>query len=150
MAACEVAVAVVMATQFINGTLSHEATVGLIVVVCVFIAGHAWGWGPMAWLVCSEVQPMHTRAAGTALATGANFLLSFLVGQAFLPMLCAMKWGVFLFFAGGWSQPCSAAAHGLGVHAGACAAEPCLPSTPAAAAGRTLAAVHVSLPSSNA
>lgn len=119
MAACEVAMAVVMATQFINGTLSHEATMGLIVVVCVFIAGHAWGWGPMAWLVCSEVQPVHTRAAGTALATGANFLLSFLVGQAFLPMLCSMKWGVFLFFAGGWpgNNPCSQGSCMQGGHA---------------------------------
>jgi hypothetical protein len=25
---------------------------------------------------------------------------SFVVGQAFLSMLCAMKWGVFIFFAG--------------------------------------------------
>lgn len=27
-------------------------------------------------------------------------LCSFVIGQAFLSMLCAMKWGVFLFFAG--------------------------------------------------
>jgi hypothetical protein len=29
-----------------------------------------------------------------------NFLLSFCIGQAFLPMLCAMQYGVFFFFAG--------------------------------------------------
>lgn len=68
--------------------------------MCVFIAGHAWGWGPMPWLVCSEIQPLHTRAAGTALATQVNFLLSFLIGQCFLTMLCSMRYGVFLFFAG--------------------------------------------------
>jgi hypothetical protein len=84
----------------VTGHMPLPATIGLIVVVCVFIAGHAWGWGPMTWLVCSEVQPLHTRAAGTALATVANFLLTFVIGQCFLSMLCAMKWGVFLFFAG--------------------------------------------------
>jgi hypothetical protein len=56
--------------------------------------------GPMPWLVCSEVQPMHTRAAGTALATIVNFVLTFIIGQCFLSMLCAMRYGVFFFFAG--------------------------------------------------
>jgi hypothetical protein len=69
--------------------------------VCVFISGHAWGWGPMPWLVCSEVQPLHSRAAGTALATQVNFLLTFVIGQCFLSMLCSMRYGVFFFFAGG-------------------------------------------------
>jgi len=66
----------------------------------VFISGHAWGWGPMPWLVCSEVQPLHTRAAGTALATVVNFILTTIIGQFFLPMLCTMRYGVFFFFAG--------------------------------------------------
>lgn len=101
MMLCEIVVGVIIATQMgPDGSLPYAATVGLIIVVCVFIAGHAWGWGPMAWLVCSEVQPLHTRAAGTALATVSNFLLTFIIGQFFLSMLCAMKWGVFLFFAG--------------------------------------------------
>jgi hypothetical protein len=55
----------------------------------------------MPWLVCSEVQPLHTRAAGTALATMVNFLLTFVIGQCFLHMLCSMRYGVFFFFAGG-------------------------------------------------
>lgn len=48
----------------------------------MFIAGHAWGWGPMPWLISSEVQPLHTRAAGTGFAVVINFLLTFLIGQA--------------------------------------------------------------------
>jgi len=46
MMLCEIAVGVVIATQMdpITGALSLQATIGLIVVVCVFIAGHAWGW----------------------------------------------------------------------------------------------------------
>jgi hypothetical protein len=54
----------------------------------------------MPWLVCSEVQPLHSRAAGTALATQVNFLLTFVIGQCFLSMLCSMRYGVFFFFAG--------------------------------------------------
>lgn len=29
-----------------------------------------------------------------------NFLMTFVVGQSFLSMMCVMKWGIFLFFAG--------------------------------------------------
>lgn len=102
MCICEIIVGVVLATQMdpVSGGLSRGATIGLIVVVCVFISGHAWGWGPMPWLVCSEVQPLHTRAAGTALATVVNFILTTIIGQFFLPMLCTMRYGVFFFFAG--------------------------------------------------
>lgn len=102
MMVCEIIVGVLIATKMdpVTGALSLPVTIGLIVVVCVFIAGHAWGWGPMPWLVCSEVQPMHTRAAGTALATIVNFVLTFIIGQCFLSMLCSMRYGVFFFFAG--------------------------------------------------
>jgi hypothetical protein len=102
MCICEIVMGVVLATHMdpVTGVLSRNVTIGLIVVVCVFISGHAWGWGPMPWLVCSEVQPLHTRAAGTALATMVNFLLTFVIGQCFLHMLCSMRYGVFFFFAG--------------------------------------------------
>jgi hypothetical protein len=50
--------------------------------------------------VPSEIQPLETRAAGTSINTFVNFLFTFLIGQAFLSILCAMKWGTFLFFAG--------------------------------------------------
>ncbi|KAI8472941.1 MAG: general substrate transporter [Monoraphidium minutum] len=101
MMAAEIAMTAVIATQMTpEGKLPEAATIGLLVVVCVFIAGHAWGWGPMAWLVVSEVQPLHMRAAGTALGTMVNFLMSFLVGQFWLSLMCACKAYVFLFFAG--------------------------------------------------
>ncbi|KAI8465114.1 MAG: general substrate transporter [Monoraphidium minutum] len=101
MMAAEIAMTAVIATQMSPaGGLSPHATAGLLVVVCVFIAGHAWGWGPMAWLVVSEVQPLHMRAAGTAFGTMVNFLMSFIIGQFFLTLMCQCKAYVFLFFAG--------------------------------------------------
>jgi hypothetical protein len=56
--------------------------------------------GPLGWLVPTELQPLETRAAGTAVNTCVNFGFTFLIGQVFLSMLCGMKWGVFIFFAG--------------------------------------------------
>ncbi|GBF93250.1 hypothetical protein Rsub_05982 [Raphidocelis subcapitata] len=101
MLLAEIAMTSVVATQMgADGKLPPAATIGLLVVVCVFIAGHAWGWGPMAWLVVSELHPLHTRAAGTALGTMVNFFMTFIIGQFWLSLMCACKAYVFLFFAG--------------------------------------------------
>lgn len=56
--------------------------------------------GPLGWLVPTEVQPLETRTAGTAVNTIVNFAFTFVIGQVFLSMLCGLEWGVFLFFAG--------------------------------------------------
>lgn len=59
----------------------------------MFIAGFAWGWGPLAWLVCSEIQPLKTRSAGQSITTFVQLMGGATVGQTFLSMLCSMKYG---------------------------------------------------------
>ena len=50
--------------------------------------------------MCTEVQPLETRSAGYAISVVSNFAVTFLIGQAFRSMLCAMEYGIFFFFAG--------------------------------------------------
>ncbi len=85
-------------TVYPSDTLAFvlQAAVGVIVVICVYVAGLAWSWGPLGWLVPSEIQPLETRAAGMGISVAVNFLFSFVIGQAFLSMLCSMKFGIFL------------------------------------------------------
>eukprot|EP00887_Chlorella_sp_A99_P007449 scaffold2.g7449.t1 len=71
-----------------------------LVFICLFISGFAWSWGPLVWVIGAEVQTLETRVAGMTAVVFFNFLFSFVVGQSFLSMLCAMKFGVFLFFTG--------------------------------------------------
>ena len=47
--------------------------------------------GPLGWLYPSEIQPLETRSAGQGIATLVNLLFSFIIGQTYLSMLCAMK-----------------------------------------------------------
>lgn len=98
-----VVTAVVLGVEFSkypDGVLPTGTAIGVLVVICVFVAAFAWSWGPLGWLVPSEIQTLETRAAGMSAAVCINFLLSFIIGQTFVSMLCAMEWGVFLFFAG--------------------------------------------------
>lgn len=66
---------------------------------CVFTSGFSWSWGPVAWLVPTEVLPVELRSTGMAICTTVNYLFTAVIGQAALSMLCSMRFGVFLFFA---------------------------------------------------
>ena len=65
----------------------------------MFAAGFSWSWGPLGWLVPSEVHTIETRSPAQGVTVCINFLASFLVGQVYLTMLCHMEWGTYLFFA---------------------------------------------------
>ncbi len=54
-------------------------------------ARFAYSWGPLAWLIPSEVLSLETRSAGYSITTFINFLMTFVIGQAFLSMMCTMK-----------------------------------------------------------
>lgn len=83
-----------------TGTISSSMASAIIAFICIYVAGFAWSWGPLGWLVPTEISPVEVRAAGTAINTCVNFLTTFIIGQSFLTMLCSMKFGVFYFFAG--------------------------------------------------
>ena len=52
------------------------------------VAGFSWSWGPLGWLVPSEVHTIETRSPAQGITVCINFLASFLVGQVYLTMLC--------------------------------------------------------------
>ena len=52
------------------------------------LTGFSWSWGPLGWLVPSEVHTIETRSPAQGITVCVNFLMSFLVGQVYLTMLC--------------------------------------------------------------
>jgi MFS transporter, SP family, sugar:H+ symporter len=83
-----------------QGTLSKGYAYLLVTFVCIYVAGFGWSWGPLGWLVPSEIFPLEIRSAGQSITVAVNFLLTGAVAQTFLAMLCHMKSGLFFFFAG--------------------------------------------------
>ncbi|CAL5076519.1 unnamed protein product [Urochloa decumbens] len=82
-----------------DGTPGGGWAVGLVVLICVYVSSFAWSWGPLGWLIPSETFPLETRTAGFSLAVSSNMLFTFLIAQAFLSMMCAMRAYIFFFFA---------------------------------------------------
>ncbi|KAG0582204.1 hypothetical protein KC19_3G042200 [Ceratodon purpureus] len=95
----QVAVAVILATSLHGQTMSSALGWIAVVLICVYVSSFAWSWGPLGWLIPSEIFPLETRSAGQAITVSTNMLFTFLIAQVFLSMLCAFKWGIFLFFA---------------------------------------------------
>lgn len=70
----------------------------VVILICVFVGGFAWSWGPLGWLIASEIYPLESRTAGMFCAVSMNMLFTFFIAQAFLTMLCHMRAGIFFFF----------------------------------------------------
>ncbi|KAL3825385.1 hypothetical protein ACJIZ3_021414 [Penstemon smallii] len=84
-----------------HGVLSKGYSYVVLVSIAIYVAGFGVSWGPLGWLIPSEIFPLEIRSAGQSISVAINFLFTFLVGQTFLAMLCHLKFGIFFFF-GGW------------------------------------------------
>jgi len=51
----------------------------LVAFVCIFIAHFAATWGPLAWVVTSEIYPTTTRGKQMSMSTASNWLLIFAI-----------------------------------------------------------------------
>jgi MFS transporter, SP family, sugar:H+ symporter len=100
--------------QFVLGTLiavkfgttgvaaiSRPYAIGVVFCICVFVAAFAWSWGPLGWLVPSEIFPLEIRSAGQSVVVVFNMIFTFIIAQIFLMLLCRLKFGLFYFF-GAW------------------------------------------------
>ncbi|PIA54473.1 hypothetical protein AQUCO_00900785v1 [Aquilegia coerulea] len=103
MLICQILVGVVIGLQFGTtgvGSMSKGYANLVLILICFYVAAFAWSWGPLGWLVPSEIFPLEIRSAGQAINVSVNMLFTFIIGQIFLTLLCHMKFGLFFFFGG--------------------------------------------------
>ena len=73
----------------------------LLIAIIVYIFGFAVSWGPVAWLVCSEVFPLEGREVGMTITTIVNWTFAGLVmGNALSFMKAYGNSSIFFVFAG--------------------------------------------------
>ncbi|XP_010268857.1 PREDICTED: sugar carrier protein C-like [Nelumbo nucifera] len=104
MLVCQIAVAILIALKFGTDGQADGISKGyagvVVFFICVYVAGFAWSWGPLGWLVPSEIFPLEIRSAAQSINVAVNMLFTFVIAQVFLTMLCHFKFGLFCFFAG--------------------------------------------------
>jgi sugar porter (SP) family MFS transporter len=97
----QLAVGAILAAEFKDyGSMDREYAYLVLITMCVFVAGFAWSWGPLTFLVPTEICPLEIRSAGQSIVVAVVFLMTFVIGQTFLAVLCRIKSGTFFFFAG--------------------------------------------------
>ncbi|KAK9917780.1 hypothetical protein WJX75_008092 [Coccomyxa subellipsoidea] len=96
----QIATGSIAAVYFKNGYVPPQVGAGMLTTICLFVAGFACSWGPLGWLVPSEIHTNQTRTATMCGTVFVNFIASFIIGQCFNQMLCSMQYAVFFFFAG--------------------------------------------------
>ncbi|KAJ8753255.1 hypothetical protein K2173_017871 [Erythroxylum novogranatense] len=101
MIICQVIVAVILGLKFgTNEHLTKGFSAMVVAFFCLFVLAFGWSWGPLGWTVPSEIFPLETRSAGQSITVAVNLLFTFIIAQSFLSLLCKLKFGIFLFFAG--------------------------------------------------
>ncbi|KAJ6715624.1 hypothetical protein OIU85_027062 [Salix viminalis] len=84
-----------------HGSIDKGYAYFVLTMICIYVSGFAWSWGPLGWLIPSEIFPLEIRSVGQTIVVAVNFIFTFIVAQTFLAMLCHFKSGIFFFF-GGW------------------------------------------------
>ncbi|KAK9142098.1 hypothetical protein Syun_011498 [Stephania yunnanensis] len=96
-----VVVVIILALKFGHGVvLAKGYAVTLVIAICTFVAAYGWSWGPLGWLVPSELFPLEMRSAGQSVVVSVNLFFTAAVAQFFLVSLCHLKYGIFILFGG--------------------------------------------------
>ncbi|GMH31460.1 hypothetical protein Nepgr_033303 [Nepenthes gracilis] len=102
MLVCQIAIGIVLAAELKDlGEISKVSAYSVLILICIYVAGFSWSWGPLGWLVPSEIFQIEIRSAAQSITVAVSFIFTFIIAQTFLAMLCRFKAGIFFFF-GGW------------------------------------------------
>ncbi|XP_689092.6 solute carrier family 2, facilitated glucose transporter member 6 [Danio rerio] len=70
-----------------------------LISAMVIIFGYAMGWGPITWLLMSEILPLGARGVASGLCVGVSWITAFVLTQLFMHVVVAYGLYVpFLFF----------------------------------------------------
>uniref|UniRef100_A0A7N0R8U9 Major facilitator superfamily (MFS) profile domain-containing protein n=1 Tax=Kalanchoe fedtschenkoi TaxID=63787 RepID=A0A7N0R8U9_KALFE len=97
-----VAMAIIFAVELGTAGIepfSQTSAIVILVLMASISISFGWSWGPLTWIVPSEILPTELRAAGLGVCIASNFIVTFIISQTFMAILCKMKFGAFLFFA---------------------------------------------------
>lgn len=77
-----------LVVQSTAGPSPHQDLAWLALVsMAVFITGFALGWGPIPWLVMSEIFPAKVRGVASAVCVLTNWSMAFIVTKTFQDMM---------------------------------------------------------------
>lgn len=98
MAFCHLAIAVIFARNEDKWESQQASAWACIVLIWAYVAFFGWSWGPCEWILVAEIWPLSARPYGIAIATSANWMNNFIVGQVTPDMIAHIRYGTFIVF----------------------------------------------------
>ncbi|KAI8637011.1 general substrate transporter [Parasitella parasitica] len=73
---------------------------GYVAMVCIYIfaVGYEFSWGPIVWVVCSEIYPTRIRAMALSLTTAFNWAMNATIAKVTPIMIAKITYGTYFFF----------------------------------------------------
>jgi SP family sugar:H+ symporter-like MFS transporter len=73
---------------------------GYVAMVCIYIfaIGYEFSWGPIVWVVCSEIYPTRIRAMSLSLTTAFNWAMNATIAKVTPIMIAEITYGTYFFF----------------------------------------------------
>jgi sugar porter (SP) family MFS transporter len=82
-----------------NGTSTDMTTVAeyalgylIVVMVMLFVLNFAYSWGPIVWVVNSEIFPLNIRGVAVSITTSANWFSNFILASV-IQLMVESRWG---------------------------------------------------------
>ncbi|RMX91297.1 hypothetical protein D0867_15022, partial [Hortaea werneckii] len=69
-----------------------------VVFIWLYAIHFGYSWGPVAWIIISEVFPLGMRAKGVSIGGSSNWLNNFAVAMATSDFIDTSQFGAFIFF----------------------------------------------------
>ncbi|KTF82478.1 hypothetical protein cypCar_00015036 [Cyprinus carpio] len=83
----------------LTGPAFDPITLIPLISAMVIIFGYAMGWGPITWLLMSEILPLGARGVASGLCVGVSWITAFVLTQLFMHVVEAYGlFAPFLFF----------------------------------------------------
>ncbi len=61
--------------------------IGTLIFIIIFMASFTMSWGPVCWVLISEIFPNRIRSKATAVAVAAQWMANFLISSTYPPMM---------------------------------------------------------------
>lgn len=73
---------------------------GYIAMVCIYVfaIGYEFSWGPVVWVVCSEIYPTRIRAMALSIATAFNWAMNAAIAKVTPIMIAKITYGTYFFY----------------------------------------------------
>ncbi|CDS09029.1 hypothetical protein LRAMOSA10389 [Lichtheimia ramosa] len=79
--------------------IDHQASIGFLVMMYMFVACYALTWGPAGWIYPTELYSQDVRARALGFTTAANWLFNFGVTMLTPLMYVHIQWKAFVVYA---------------------------------------------------